>query len=214
MVKKVIDINLRFLELPDEKQRKIINAGFEVFAKSEYKRAATEEIAEKAGISKGTLFYYFHDKKTFYAFLFEQAVTKVKEYVIDDHIGTIDDFFELCAYAAERKYRLLRESPYITDFIIRAFNAKRDSLPDDINSKFQTETEKIFGTYFSHVDFSKFRDDTDPKEIYYMLVWMAEGYLQERHRTGADVDLDEIMEKYRQWSAYLRRISYKEEYLK
>jgi AcrR family transcriptional regulator len=202
------------LELPDEKQRKIINAGFEVFAKSEYKRAATEEIAEKAGISKGTLFYYFHDKKTFYAFLFEQAVSKVKEYVVDDQIGKIDDFFELCAYAAERKYRLLIESPYITDFIMRAFYANRESLPDNINEKLLEESASIFGTYFSHVDFSRFRDDTDPEEIYHMLVWLVEGYLHERQRTGGNIEIGDIMEKYRHWTAYFRRISYKEEYLK
>ncbi len=214
MVKKVIRINLRFLELPVEKQLKIINAGFEVFARSEYKRASTEEIAEKAGISKGILFYYFHDKKTFYSFLFEQAVSKVKDYVIDENIEKIDDFFELCAYAAERKYRLLSDSPYITDFIMRAFYAKRDALPDNINTMFQEAPADIFGTYFRSVNFSKFRDDTDPEEIYHMLIWMVEGYLNERQRTGGNVEIDDIMEKYRHWSAYFRRISYKEEYLK
>jgi TetR/AcrR family transcriptional regulator len=214
MVKKVIHINLRFLELPDSKQWKIINAGFEVFAKSEYKRASTEEIAEKAGISKGILFYYFHDKKTFYAFLFEQAVSKVKEYVIDENIEKIDDFFELSAYAAERKYKMLSESPYIMDFIMRAFYAKRETLPENINKKFQEEPANIFGTYFSRIDFSKFRDDTDPEEIFHMITWMVEGYLHERQRSGESVALDEIMEKFRHWSAYFKRMSYKEEYLK
>jgi AcrR family transcriptional regulator len=214
MVRKVIRINLRFLELPEEKQRKIINAGFEVFAQNEYKRASTEEIAEKAGISKGILFYYFHDKKTFYAFLFEQAASRVKEYVIDETIGKIDDFFDLCAYAAERKYRLLSESPYITDFIMRAFSAKRGAVPDDINNRFQEETENIFSTYFRSVDFSRFRDDTDPKEIFHMLIWMVEGYLNENQRAGGNMEISDIMEKFRLWSYYFRRISYKEEYLK
>ncbi len=214
MVKKVIGINLRFLELPDEKQLKIINAGFEVFAKSEYKRASTEEIAEKAGISKGILFYYFHDKKTFYTFLFEQAFSKVKGYVIDEHIGKIDDFFELCTYAAERKYRLLSESPYIMDFIMRAFYAQRDTIPGNINHKMLEESANIFGTYFKHINLSKFRDDTNPEEIYRMLTWMVEGYLHECQRSGADIELNDVMEKYRLWTAYFRRMSYKEAYLK
>jgi AcrR family transcriptional regulator len=214
MVKKVICINTRFLELPDAKQWKIINAGFEVFAKNEYKRASTEEIAEKAGISKGILFYYFHDKKTFYAFLFEQAVSKVKGYVIDDHIGKIDDFFELCAYAAERKYQMLSESPYIMDFIMRAFYAKRETLPENINKKFSEEPANIFGTYFRSINLSKFRDDTDPEEIFHMLTWMVEGYMHDRQRSGGNVALDDIMEKFRHWSAYFKRMAYKEEFLK
>jgi len=213
MFKKVIGINARFLELPNEKQRKIINTGFEVFAKNEYKRASTEEIAAKAGISKGILFYYFHDKKTFYAFLFEQAVVKMKGYVIDEHIEKIDDFFDLCTYAAERKYRMLSESPYIMDFIVRAFYAQREAVPENINQKFLEESSNVFGTYFKRINLSKFRDDTNPEEIYRMLTWMVDGYMHERQRTGENIELDDIMEKFRLWSAYFKRMSYKEEYL-
>ena len=43
----------RFLELPNEKKLKIINAGFEYFGKYGYKGANTEDIANKAGISNG-----------------------------------------------------------------------------------------------------------------------------------------------------------------
>ncbi|MFR3292703.1 MAG: TetR/AcrR family transcriptional regulator [[Clostridium] innocuum] len=53
----------KFEELSQEKQRRIIDAGMEVFGRYEYKKANTEDIAVKAGISKGLLFYYFKDKK-------------------------------------------------------------------------------------------------------------------------------------------------------
>ena len=57
-----------FFNLPKEKQLRIINAGFEVFGKNEYKRAVTDDIAAKAGISKGLLFYYFGNKKALYMY--------------------------------------------------------------------------------------------------------------------------------------------------
>lgn len=56
-------INEKFYELEKEKQDKIINAAIEVFSKNDYKNAVTEEIAYKAEISKGLLFYYFKNKK-------------------------------------------------------------------------------------------------------------------------------------------------------
>ena len=210
----MIGINPKFLELPDEKRRKIINAGFEVFSKSEYKRASTEEIANSAGISKGLLFYYFHDKKTFYAFLFEQAVTKIKAYVADDILKKIDDFFELCAYASQRKYHMLLGSPYIMDFITRAFYAQQEAIPEGIQQRMLSESAGIYRDYFQHIDFRKFRDDVNPEEIYHMLVWLVDGYMHERQRAGQMIQMDELMEKYKLWSAYLKRISYKEEYLK
>ena len=65
----------KFLELPKEKQLRIINAGMEYFGQYGYKNAKTDDIATKAGISKGLLFYYFKNKKSFFAdtvgFLFQ-----------------------------------------------------------------------------------------------------------------------------------------------
>lgn len=138
----------------------------------------------------------------------------MKEYVVNERIGQITDFFERCEYAAERKCRLLRQSPYLLDFVVRAFYSQREAVSEDINQRVSAEMAAIFGTYFNNVDFSKFREDTDPKEIYRMLTWMADGYLHERRRTGLSVGLDDMMEQYRLWSAYFRRMSYKEEYLK
>lgn len=61
-------INEKFASLSQEKQMEIINAGLECFGQYGYKKANTEQIALKAGISKGLLFYYFRNKKTFYFF--------------------------------------------------------------------------------------------------------------------------------------------------
>ncbi|MDZ5010942.1 TetR family transcriptional regulator, partial [Clostridium perfringens] len=44
-------MNEKFFELPIEKQRSIINAGFKVFSQNDYKRSSTEDIAIYAGIS-------------------------------------------------------------------------------------------------------------------------------------------------------------------
>ena len=74
-------MNERFFELTEEKQLRIINAGFEVFAQNEYKRASTDEIGRLSDISKGLLFYYFHNKKSFYLFLFDYAFDRLTKYV-------------------------------------------------------------------------------------------------------------------------------------
>ena len=50
------DMSERFKELPEEKQISILEAAMQVFAKYEYKKASTDLIASKAGVSKGLLF--------------------------------------------------------------------------------------------------------------------------------------------------------------
>ena len=66
-------MNEAFFALPEEKRQRILNAALEAFAKHEYKKASTDDIAAKAGISKGLLFYYFHNKKELYLYLLEYA---------------------------------------------------------------------------------------------------------------------------------------------
>lgn len=56
----------RFFNLPEEKQQRIINAAFMVFAENCYKKAPMSEIAEAGNISKALLFHYFHNKKDLY----------------------------------------------------------------------------------------------------------------------------------------------------
>ena len=62
-------MNEKFFALPEEKRHQIINAAIEVFSKYDYKHASTDLIAAKAGISKGSLFYYFHNKNCICIFI-------------------------------------------------------------------------------------------------------------------------------------------------
>ena len=66
-------MNERFFALPEEKQRRIINAGFFVFANNSYRKSPMSEIAGAAGISKALLFHYFKNKRELYLFLWDQA---------------------------------------------------------------------------------------------------------------------------------------------
>ena len=63
-------MNEAFYELSEEKQQAIYNDSMEVFGDYEYNRASTDLIASKAGVSKGLLFYYFHNKKALYLHTF------------------------------------------------------------------------------------------------------------------------------------------------
>lgn len=206
--------NEKFFELPEEKQLRIINAALEAFSKSEYKKASTEDIAAKAGISKGLLFYYFHDKKTLYLFLYDYAEKLLTESVVDTHFREITDVFEMFEYAAGRKYAILEKNPYIMDFVMRAFYSQKEVVTDELNRRLEKTTAEIYGTMFSNIDFSKFREDVNPMEIMQMLTWMADGYMHEQQRLGKISDIDDLMEKYRAWSLTFKKMAYKEEYLR
>lgn len=76
-------MNKKFFELAEEKRNRIIKAAIEVFSKNDYKHASTDDIAVKAGISKGLLFYYFHNKKELYLYIYDFVGEYLKSNIMD-----------------------------------------------------------------------------------------------------------------------------------
>lgn len=204
-------MNENFLALPQEKQNRIINAALEVFAQNNYKRASTDDIAARAGISKGLLFYYFHNKQSLYLYVFDYTVKAVQQQIEDMHFSAITDFFELMAYSAQKKLELIEQNPYVMDFAVRAFYSDDRAMQKKMTQGVNPAV--IMEQYFKHVDFKKFKPDANPTQILQMLTWMTDGYLNEKRRTGSPIDLHEILRQFDAWSAMFRAISYRESYL-
>jgi AcrR family transcriptional regulator len=207
-------MNEKFLELPEEKRLRIINAGFEVFSQNEYKKASTEDIAVKAGISKGLLFYYFHDKKSLFLYLYEYSENMMRDIVLDEEYLKITDIFDLFEYAAKKKYAVLLKVPHIMDFVMKAFYSQREDVTESVNERLQATTNEVYTVYLKNVDYSKFRDDVNPMEIIQMLTWIGDGFLHEKQRLGQHAELSELMEKFYSWTTMFKKMVYKEEYLK
>ena len=202
-------MNEKFFALPEEKRHQIINAAIEVFSKYDYKHASTDLIAAKAGISKGSLFYYFHNKKELYLYLYNYIMDVMKEQLPDRDILNITDFFELLEYAARQKVKVMEQgSPYIMDFAMRAFYSEKEDVSDDLRNHNFVQQDVIYQAYFS-----KFKDGISPHEICKMLIWMADGYLHEARMLGQQPDMDVMMAEFTKWMEMFRKFVYKEEYL-
>jgi AcrR family transcriptional regulator len=64
------------VERKEQKRRLIMQAALKIFSKKGYSPTALEEIAQEAGIAKGTLYLYFKDK--------EDLISSTLMYVLDD----------------------------------------------------------------------------------------------------------------------------------
>lgn len=70
----------------DERKDQLLTLGIEIFGEKSYEDVSIDEIAQRAGISKGLLYHYFSNKRNFYvecvragAELFDAAVQPDKE---------------------------------------------------------------------------------------------------------------------------------------
>lgn len=209
----------RLSHLPAEKKIQIMNAAFEVFGSYEYKRASTDLIAAKAGISKGLLFYYFKSKKELYLYLLNYAIEEVRPFIVDQSFFEITDFFELLEYTTRKKAAVLNKFPYIMEFSVRAFYSTKEDVSQDMNTMMHDQIDSMFQAYFKNIDLSKFREDVDPNEILHMLIWMTDGYMHQKmfECAGSDgagaIEVDDLMERFSRWAQMLKKIAYREEYL-
>ena len=144
----------KFLELPKEKQLKIINAGFEYFGKYGYKGANTEDIANKAEISKGLLFYYFKNKESYYLYLCEFCQNLMLESLQTRNFQEITDFFELINFATEAKLKIIAEYPFITDFSINVISDNSSKLGNKGEEYINNAIHNSFDIYFKNIDFT------------------------------------------------------------
>ena len=69
LIKKTIDV-----EKPGKTAEKILTAARAVFAENGYSGAHVDEIAERAGVNKATLYYQIGDKDTLYANVIHQVI--------------------------------------------------------------------------------------------------------------------------------------------
>lgn len=203
----------RFKELPEEKQLSILKAATEVFARYEYKKASTDLIASKAGVSKGLLFYYFQNKKDLYLTVYDYVKHTIQEGVADSKLLEITDFFELIAYATMKKVKILADNPYIVEFSLRSFYSDKEEISDNMKTKTTEGIEQNYRQYFSKIDFCKFKEGVNPFELFKMMVWMTDGYIHEQQMNHKPLSLDEIVHVFTNWTEMFKQIAYKEEYL-
>ena len=203
----------KFLELPNEKQLKIINAGFEYFGKYGYKGANTEDIANRAGISKGLLFYYFKNKESYYLFLCEFCQNLMLESFQETDFQEITDFFELIDFATKAKLKIITEYPFITDFSVNLIADKSIKVGSKSEEYVNNAIYNSFDIYFKNIDFTPFKEEIVVKKIYQMMLWLSEGYINEKKRINTPIVLEDFLSDFALWKALFKKICYKEEYL-
>nr|WP_288886191.1 TetR/AcrR family transcriptional regulator [uncultured Blautia sp.] len=207
-------MNEKFQSLSQEKQQAVINAAMEVFGKNEYKRASTDLIAAKAGISKGLLFYYFRNKKELYLYIYNCLIETMQEQILDEKFKEITDFFDLLRYATTLKVQILERYPFILDFAMRAFYSEKEDVSDELKNVNTMQEDVLFQLCFGHIDTSKFKEEVEPFKVYKMLRWMGDGYIHDVQMSGAEFQLDEMMKEFEEWMDMFQMLVYKDEFRK
>ncbi len=99
-----------FLRLPEEKKENIIRQGLLEFSIKNYQDANTDLICKACGISKGSLYHYFENKKNFYLFLLSHSVAAF-ESTGTGSCGEGESFYDVLFCGFEAKLTMYRTHP-------------------------------------------------------------------------------------------------------
>jgi len=131
---------------------KIIQAAENEFVEQGYSGARMQSIANKAGINKALLHYYFRSKEKLFEVIFKTAFKLFVPKILGIFEREDLDFFEKIRIFTQEYINLIIKNPHIPGFILHELGTKKSSLAaiimeqainvDPIKSQIEKEIEK------------------------------------------------------------------------
>ena len=166
----------KFLNLPQEKQERILDAAMKEFAQKGFEKASTNEIIKEAGISKGLLFHYFSNKKNLYLFLYNYSIDIcMNEFYKKINMDETDIFIKLhqCMLI---KSELLLKYPTIFMFIEVAYRERLNEIKSDVELINEGYLVSAYAKMFENIDTSKFKEGLDIQKCISIIIWTLDGF--------------------------------------
>ncbi len=186
----------KFHSLESEKQERIINVALKEFAKNGYDKASTNEIVKEAGISKGSLFNYFSNKKELYLFLLDY-VAKVIEQIYAQVDWNEPDFFERMRQLGLVKFRIYKKFPQAFNFLKALAQEDAAEVKPAISRLSKDLISSGLERGYQNIDWSKFREDIDREKMINIINWTMLGFAdlyRDKVDSFEDVGLEVITE--------------------
>lgn len=109
-----IQVQVTFLNLPEEKKNRILETAIQEFSEKGYGRASINTMVNRLGISKGSIFQYFTNKRSLFFYVFEYAVALVKRTLVQVKEDTEDEeVFERIRKSLLAGVEFIQKHPHI-----------------------------------------------------------------------------------------------------
>ncbi len=180
----------------EQRQAELLEKAIEVFAERGYQATTMDEIAERAGVSKGMLYIYFKNKEALFGAVFRWFGKVTGEMVIEALSG-IDDEAEQIRCIASTWARVATEQrefvPLFLDFWAAAsMKGMRNDYAEDLETMYEEYRSMIIGIIEQGKSRGKFRKDVNSQAIAYLLVGGMDGIFIQSWLSNPD-NIDKLM---------------------
>jgi len=203
-------MNPAFLNLPQAKRLNLVNAGYHTFALSPYKKASMAAVAAEAGISKALLFYYFHNKREYYLYLFTQAMDQMRDGRLEALPACKLELFDWIRRTVRHRLSMLKDYPSLIRFATRAYYETDPAVQPAIASRKQTLWDHGTQEILARIDPSPFINAGDAEILITLILNIAEGCMRGQEALNA-AHLNAIVAGFDQMMDSLQRHYYRPE---
>lgn len=167
----------QFKNLPAAEQRNLIDACLDEFGEKGYVRASTNTIVRNVGIPKGTLFYFFGNKKNLFLYLMDYAVGKYVQYVGTQSSAMPSGLFERLLHLSSVRMRFAAHAPKIYKFFFKTLLNVPDDLKADMQERFHQYADGNRQLMRDGLDTSRLREGVSVDQVLGLLDYFMEGLL-------------------------------------
>jgi len=164
-----------FERISHEQQQHILEACLEEFARNGYEQASTNAIVKRAGVPKGTLFYFFGSKKKLYLYLIDYAVGRYIEHVNRQSDALPADLFERLLARGELRMQFAIQEPLLYQFFFNAFLHTPADIRGEMALRYGEYAASSRQLLYEGLDRSKFREEVDIEQAIDLTNLVLEG---------------------------------------
>jgi TetR/AcrR family transcriptional regulator len=205
-----------FERLNDDKKNNIINASIHVFAQKGYKKAATDDIIQFAGISKGSLFVYFKNKQNLFLYVYDFVLETIIKELLQENTTDERDVLERLKKFFLAELELVKKYPDVFEFVKMV---NMEDIPILSQKILERNLEKVNHSYtsiFKDIDETRFKDDVEIEDALNIIRWTLNG-LSDRYRSTfkkiplAQLDFCLTKEEVNRYFKLFQKLFYKTE---
>ncbi|MDH8679453.1 TetR/AcrR family transcriptional regulator [Fusibacter bizertensis] len=154
-----------FFNLSEEKKQKIMEAALKEFEQNDYDAASINQIVINSGISKGSFYQYFQDKKDLYIYLMNLMVEKKLKYITPAMMNPFEhSFFEVIREMNQSGLMFARENPQYMKIGTRLLKDQNSDIYKEIMAQNQDQAYEVYEQLLQHaIAKGEVRNDIDVK---------------------------------------------------
>lgn len=199
------------IDIRNEKVKRIINAGFHEFAYVSFKKASTNNIVKKAGVSRGLLYHYFDDKQALYDFLKYYSGHVILERLNESRIWEEKDFIKRIRNSVLIKFDVIRDYPNIMNFYLNTHDVQ---TIETAQKSMGEEFAKLLNLFYtSEIDETLFNEGIDVEKAQTVIRWTlekcGEAYQRMLKETGQTFDPQGAIDFVDTYIKFLKETFYK-----